>query len=101
TSLSDEEKEAIKYNQGIWTIKEFDAETNRVEMISTDYLAKGKGEELVTDGANLIKAFDSEKGYVDTEREKNTDYKEVSVYMKVIQNQRIGLNMKMMKIMIM
>ena len=91
TSLSDEEKEAIKYNQGIWTIKEFDAETNRVEMISTDYLAKGKGEELVTDGANLIKAFDSEKGYVDTETEKNPDYKEVSVYMKVIAENQTGL----------
>ena len=91
TSLSDEEKEAIKYNQGIWTIKEFDAETNRIEMISTDYLAKGKGEELVTDGANLIKAFDSEKGYVDTETEKNPDYKEVSVYMKVIAENQTGL----------
>ena len=86
TTLSEKEKEAIRYNQGIWSIKDFDTETNRVEMISTDYLAKGKGEELITEGANLIKAFDAEKAYIDTETEKNPDYKEVSVYLKVIAN---------------
>ena len=91
TTLTAEEKEAIRYNQGIWSIKEFDAETNRVEMISTDYLAKGKGLEAVTNGANLIKAFDPEKGYIDTETEKNPDYKEVSVYMKVVAQNQTGL----------
>ena len=32
----------------------------------------------------MIKAFDSSKGYVDTATDKNPDYKEISVYMKVI-----------------
>ena len=90
TTLTDEEKEAIKYNQGIWNIKEIDKETNRINMISTDYLAKGKGAELITDEANLIKAFDKTKGYKDTETEKNPDYKEVSVYMKVVSTQTAG-----------
>ena len=91
TTLTEEEKEAIRYNQSIWSIKEFNAETNRVEMIATDYLAKGKGLEAVTEGANLIKAFDPEKGYIDTETEKNPDYKEVSVYMKVTAENQTGL----------
>lgn len=90
-SLSEQEKEAIKYNQGIWNIKNIDTETNRVEMITTDYLAKGKGAEVVTDGANLIKAFDSKKGYVDTDTDKNPDYKEVSVYLKVVAENETGL----------
>ena len=90
TTITEEEKEAIKYNQGIWNIEEIDTETNRINMISTDYLAKGKGAELITDGANLIKAFDKTKGYIDTETEKNPDYKEVSVYMKVVSTQTAG-----------
>ena len=89
-TLTDAEKEAIKYNQGIWDIKEINAETNRIEMIKTDYLAKGKGEELLTDGANLIKAFDESKGYINTINEKNPDYKEVSVYMKVVSENQTG-----------
>ena len=83
TTLSKEEKEAIKYNQGIWDIKTINKETNKIELITTDYLAKGKGAEKVTENANLIKAFDKTKGYVNTINDKNPDYKEVSVYMKV------------------
>ena len=83
TTLSKEEKEAIKYNQGIWDIKTINKETNKIELITTDYLAKGKGAEKATEGANLIKAFDKTKGYVNTINDKNPDYKEVSVYMKV------------------
>ena len=41
-----EEKEAIKYNQGIWDIKTINKETNKIELITTDYLAKGKGAEI-------------------------------------------------------
>lgn len=84
TSLSDEEKEAIKYNQTIWTIESVNNSTNKVELISTDYLAKGKGAEIRTDGANLIKAFDPSKEYKNTINDKNPDYKEVSVYLKVV-----------------
>ena len=84
TTLSEDEKEAIKYNQGIWDIKTVNKDTNKVELITTDYLAKGKGAEITTDGANLIKAFDKTKGYVNTINDKNPDYKEISVYMKVV-----------------
>ena len=83
TTLSKEEKEAIKYNQGIWDIKNVNQDSLRVELISTDYLAKGKGAEITENGANLIKAFDKTKGYVNTINNKNPDYREVSVYMKV------------------
>lgn len=84
TTLSKEEKEAIKYNQGIWDIKNINKNTNKVELVSTDYLAKGKGAEITKNGANLIKAFDKTKGYVNTINDKNPDYREVSVYMKVV-----------------
>ena len=83
TTLTQAEKEAIKYNQGIWDMKTINQDTHKVELITTDYLAKGKGAEIATDGANLIKAFDKSKGYVNTINDKNPDYREVSVYMKV------------------
>lgn len=83
TTLSKEEKEAIKYNQSIWDFETVDKTTNKVQLISTDYLAKGKGAEILTPGANLIKAFDASKEYVNTINDKNPDYKEVSVYLKV------------------
>ena len=84
TSLSKEEKEAIKYNQAIWDIKSVNKDNYKVQLVSTDYLAKGKGAEITTDGANLIKAFDSSKEYKNVINEKNPDYKEVSVYLKVV-----------------
>lgn len=83
TTLTQAEKDAIKYNQGIWDMKTINQDTHKVELITTDYLAKGKGAEIATDGANLIKAFDKSKGYVNTINDKNPDYREVSVYMKV------------------
>ena len=90
TTLTAEEKEAIKYNQGIWDIKTVNKDTSRVELITTDYLAKGKGSEITTDGANLIKAFDSTKAYTNTINDKNPDYKEISVYMKVTSDDTTG-----------
>ena len=83
TTLSDEEREAIKYNQGIWDIQNIDSQTQKVKTISTDYLAKGKGAEIANNGANLIKAFDPSKPYTNKVNEKNPDYREVSVYLKV------------------
>ena len=90
TTLSEEEKEAIKYNQGIWDIKDIDNETQKIETVTTDYLAKGKGAEISKEGANLIKAFDSSKSYINTINDKNPDYKEVSVYMKVVSDNVAG-----------
>ena len=84
TTLTRQEKDAIKYNQGIWDIKTVNKDTKRVELITTDYLAKGKGAEIKNDGANLLKAFDSTKEYKNVVNEKNPDYREVSVFMKVV-----------------
>ena len=52
--------------------------------IRTDYLAKGKGEELTTPGANLIQAFDPSSPYSDEEGNRNPDYREIYVILKVI-----------------
>lgn len=90
TTLTKEEKEAIEFNQGIWDIKTINKDNNRVEMVKTDYLAKGKGAEIATDGANLIKAFNPDKAYTDTTTEKNPDYKEVSIYLKVVAENPTG-----------
>lgn len=90
TTLTDEEKEAIKYNQGIWYIRDVNKETNKVELITTDELAKGKGAEISTDGANLIKAFDPSKEYKYKVNNANPDFKEVSVYMKVTAENSTG-----------
>ena len=83
TTLTDAEKEAIAYNQLIWKFATVNSNTNKVEMVTTDYLALGKGAEIAEDGANLIKAFDSSKSYTNTVNDKNPDYKEVSIYLKV------------------
>ena len=75
----EEELAAVEYNTSIgWTYVEGDS-----TKISTDYLGRGKGEEITTPGANLIKAFDANSSYSDTETEKNPDYKEISVIFKV------------------
>ena len=75
----EEELAAVEYNTSMgWTYVEGDS-----TKISTDYLGRGKGEEITTPGANLIKAFDANSSYADTETEKNPDYKEISVIFKV------------------
>ncbi len=84
TSLTAEEKQAIEYNQLRWDMTTPNSTTGRIEKITTDYLAKGNGEDVATDGANLIKAFDPTKGYINTINNKNPDYKEISVYLRVI-----------------
>ena len=94
TTLTDDEKKAIEYNQIRWTIKEANTTTNKATMVSTDYLAKGKGAEIRTEGANLIKAFDSTKGYINNISEKNPDYKEISIYMKVVSDEQTGTQIR-------
>ncbi len=76
----EDELAAVEFNTSMgWTYVEGDT-----TKISTDYLGKGKGEEITTPGANLIEAFDPNSPYSDTETEKNPDYKEISVIFKVI-----------------
>ena len=89
TTLTEAEKEAIAFNQSqLWAFKKTDinATTGKIEMIITDYLSKDR--EAVDE--NLIKAFDSKKGYIDTDKEKNPDYKEVSVMLKVVSDDVSG-----------
>lgn len=75
-----EELAAVEFNTSMgWTYVNGDT-----TKISTDYLGKGKGEEITTPGANLIKAFDEDKTYSDTGDEKNPDYREISVIFKVV-----------------
>ena len=75
----EDELSAVEFNTSMgWTY--VDGDTN---MISTDYLGRGKGEEITTPGANLIKAFDPNSPYSDTEDNRNPDYREISVILKV------------------
>ncbi|MBS7226676.1 MAG: hypothetical protein KH050_15370, partial [Clostridiaceae bacterium] len=75
-----EELAAVEYNTKMgWTYVKGDS-----SKITTDYLAKGKGEEITTKGANLIKAFDPSKPYSDEKDNRNPDYREVSVILKVV-----------------
>ena len=76
TTLSQTEKDAILYNQLIWTPKTINKDTNKIEVVTTNYLAKGEGAEKAGTGTNLIKAFDSAT--------QTLDYKDVYVYMKVV-----------------
>ena len=76
----EDELSAVEFNTSMgWTYLEGDT-----TKISTDYLGKGKGAEITTPGANLIKAFDPNSPYADTETQKNPDYKEISVIFKVV-----------------
>lgn len=90
--LSDQEKKAIKYNQMVWDIKNINKENNKVDTVSTDYLSKDKGSELIGEATNLLKAFDYRKQYKNTINDKNPDYKEISIYLKVITDSIANVN---------
>ena len=60
TTLSDEEKEAIEFNQNyLWGNFVYNEEGNKIIQISTDYLSK---ENEGTPGSNLIEAFGKNDG---------------------------------------
>ena len=84
----EDELAAVEFNTSMgWTYVEGDS-----TKISTDYLSRGKGEEITTPGANLIEAFDPNMAYTDTDTNKNPDYKEISVIFKVVaENPDIGI----------
>ena len=89
TTLSDEEKEAIDFNQKyLWGKFKYDEAKENIIQISTDYLSK---EQEKTPGANLIEAFGSNDG---TKTEKDIHYKEVSVKMKVIADNVTGTTIR-------
>ena len=86
TTISQTEKEAILYNQLVWGTQQTDS-NGKVTMVKSTYLAKGQGLDITETNGNLIKAFDGTKGYVDTTTNKNPDYKEIYVYMRVISDE--------------
>ncbi len=79
-SITDQDELAAVERNAEMGWKYVDGDTTK---ISTDYLAKGKGEEITTPGANLIKAFNPEEAYSDDPENANPDYKEISVIFKV------------------
>ena len=91
TTLTEMEKIAIAFNQDyLWEISNLDA-SNKATQIKTQYLGRYRGQKppegedtRVEITENLIKAFDSGKAYTDTQTDKNPDYKEVSVMLKVV-----------------
>ena len=85
TTLSDEEKEAIEFNQNyLWGNFVYNEEGNKIIQISTDYLSK---ENEGTPGSNLIEAFGKNDG---TKTEDDLSYKEVSVKFKVVADNIAG-----------
>ena len=85
TTLTDEEKEAIEFNQKyLWGNFKYNDKKDKIIEISTDYLSK---ENETTLGGNLIKAFGENDG---TKTEKDISYKEVSVKLKVVSEDKAG-----------
>ncbi len=84
-TLTDDEKEAIEFNQSfLWGNFVYDESGERIVQISTDYLSK---ENEGTPGSNLIDAFGRNDG---TKTEDDLSYKEVSVKFKVIADNIAG-----------
>ena len=85
TTLTDEEKEAIEFNQGyLWGKFVYDDEGKKIIQVSTDYLSK---EKEVTPGENLIDAFGKNDG---TKTEADLSYKEISIKFKVVSDNITG-----------
>ncbi len=85
TTLSDDEKEAIEFNQKyLWGNFVYDENRENIIQISTDYLSK---DNETTAQGNLIPAFGNNDG---TKTEADIHYKEVSVKMKVISENITG-----------
>ena len=76
TTLTDEEKEAIEFNQDRLWLAVYDDKGENIVKITTDYLSQE------TNSENLIKAFgENEDG---TKTENDISYKEVAVKLKVV-----------------
>ncbi len=85
TTLTDAEKEAIKFNQDfLWGKIVWNDSHDKIIQISSDYLSK---ENEVTGNGNLIKAFGDNDG---TKTEKDLYYKEISVKFRVISDDISG-----------
>ena len=90
TTLTTQEKEAIKFNQDyLWGIAKQD-ENHKVTEIKTEYLGMYRGDTTDSKIAyteNLIKAFGKNDG---TKTKEDLDYKEVAVKLKVVAENATG-----------
>ena len=78
STLTDEEKSAIEFNQKyLWSNFKYNDSKDKITQISTAYLSK---ENETTVGGNVIKAFGNNDG---TKTENDLYYKEISVKFKV------------------
>ena len=85
TTLTDEEKKAIEFNQKyLWGKFVYDDKKENITQISSDYLSKANE---TTAGGNLIKAFGHNDG---SKTEKDLSYKELSVKFKVVSENVAG-----------
>ena len=86
TTLSDLEKEALLNNQLVWEPSEWEEEgtSTKIPVAVSTYLAKGEGKDKQQANSNLLKPFDKNKDFVDTETDKNPDYRDLYIYMRVI-----------------
>ncbi len=85
TTLTEEEKEAIEFNQSyLWGNFVYDDAKENIIQISSDYLSK---ENETTVGGNLIKAFGNNDG---SKTESDLSYKEISVKFKVVSENIAG-----------
>ncbi len=82
TTLTEEEKEAVEFNQKyLWGKFVFDENKEKIIKISTDYLAKETSED------NLIPAFGRNDG---SKTEEDLKYKEIAVKFKVVSDDTTG-----------
>jgi len=85
TTLTDEEKEAIKFNQDyLWGDFVYSDDGEKIVEVSTDFLSK---EQETTVGGNLIKGFGQNDG---TKTEADISYKKVSIKFKVVSDNVTG-----------
>lgn len=85
TTLTDQEKEAIEFNQKyLWGKFVYDDTKENITQISSDYLSK---DNETTAGGNLIKAFGHNDG---SKTEKDLSYKELAVKFKVVSENKAG-----------
>ena len=85
-NLTDDEKEAVKFNQQyLWGNFQYDENREKIVQISTDYLSKEVSDE------NLIPAFGDNDG---TKTEADLHYKEVSVKFKVVSEDVTGTTIR-------
>ncbi|MCF0124399.1 MAG: Cys-Gln thioester bond-forming surface protein [Clostridia bacterium] len=89
TTLTEEKKEAIKFNQQyLWGDFEYDDNNEKIIKVSTDYLSK---EKEAVEGKNCITAFGSNDG---NKTAQDLDYREVYIKMLVVSDDTTGTSIR-------